>query len=90
MDNKLSFIRTVSIDRFKAINGVSKISIIKGKEDKKFFSCPEDSELRGAISHTTDFSKPVVISTVVSTEDGSQFLLMHNQANNDANTIATL
>lgn len=90
MDNKLSFIRTVSVNRFKTLNGVEKINIIKGKEDKKFFSCPEDSALRGAVSSTTDFSKPIVISTVVSTEDGAEFYLMHNQANNDANVAATL
>ena len=90
MDSTLSFIRTVSVNRFKTLNGVDKINIINGKEGKKFFSCPEDTELRGAVSHTTDFSKPVVISTVVSTNDGAQFYLMHNQANNDANVAATL
>ena len=89
--NNLTFTKSVSVNRFKAINGISKLNIVKSpKTGKFFFVCPEDSSIRGTISTTIDYNKDLMISDVVNTEDGTSFLMLHNDGNSSANVIQTL
>ena len=89
--SNLTFTKTVSVNRFKAINSINKIDIVKNpKTDKLFFVCPEDNEIRGTIASTVDYSKDLMISTMVDTETGSSFFMLHNAGNSSANVIQTL
>ena len=89
--NNLKFTKSVSLNRFKAVQGITKINIVKNpKTDKTFFTCPEDSDIRGTIASSTDFSKEIMVSTMVDSETGNSFLMLHNPGNSSANVIQTL
>lgn len=91
MATKLNFTNTVSIARFKAVNTVSAISIIKNPAtDKKFFTCPDDSSLSGKIAEEIDLNLPLYISDCTNPDTGETFRMLHNRADNSANVVATL
>ena len=91
MENTLKFNNTVSIARFKAVNGISTINVIKNPHtEKRFFTCPDDSKLSGKIAEKVNFTEPLFISECADTESGDLFLMLHNRADNTANVVATL
>ncbi len=89
--NNLKFTKSVSLNRFKALMGINKINVVKNPHtDKVFFTSPEDSEIRGTIANTIDYSKELMVSTMVDSETGSTFLMLHNAGNSSANVLQTL
>ena len=89
--NNLTFTKTMSVSRFKSVNGISKINVIKNpKTEKLFFSCPDDSSISGKVANELDYSKDLSVSECVSTEDGSVFYMLHNAGDTSANVQQTL
>lgn len=87
----LTYIESVSLNRFKTINGISKINIVKNpKTDKIFFTCPEDSKFSGKVSKVIDYAQPLMVSTCMDKETGAQFYMLHNQADSSANVLQAL
>ncbi len=82
MDNKLTFLKTLSIADFKASNNNNAIEIIKSpKTDKLFFTC---GQVTGAVS--TDYKESPCVS-LVEGETG-EFWLLHKKSS--GNTVDTL
>lgn len=89
--NALNFNNTVSIARFKTINGISTINVIKNPHtEKRFFTCPEDSKLSGKIAEKINFTEPLFVSECSDPDSGETFMLLHNRTDNTANIVATL
>ena len=89
--NALNFNNTVSIARFKTINGISTINVIKNPHtEKRFFTCPGDSKISGKIAEKINFTEPLFISECADPDSGETFMLLHNRADNTANIVATL
>ena len=91
VNNTLTFVTTQSVSRFKAINGISKLSVkLNPETGKHFFVCPDDSKLSGKVSTGIDLEKELSISECVSTVDGTTFYMMHNTGDSSANTVKEL
>lgn len=89
--NALNFNNTVSIARFKAINGITTINVVKNPHtEKRFFTCPEDSKLSGKISEKINFTEPLFVSECADPDSSETFMLLHNRTDNTANIVATL
>jgi len=88
--SELKFVRTISIAKFKAINNVSAIKVIKNPNEggKVFFSCPDDTTISGKVSTKLDIEKEMVISFCE--EDNASFYMLHNANDSTENTIVTL
>jgi len=89
---KLSFLKTWTIDEFKQANNVSKIDVLKNNVTGKcFFSFGQNG--RGACSKkasTGELTNPV-ISQVCSANTGEMFFLLHQKGENGgAITVAVL
>ena len=83
--SQLIFVSTISLADFKDQQGVSTVDIIKNPNtDKLFFSTGSST---GAVSTKLDTDKVINVS-LVRTEDGVEFYLMHNKA--DENIVATV
>lgn len=83
MENKLKFIKTLSVADFKAQNNNNGIDIIKNPNtDKLFFTCGHTT---GAVS--SDYKESPCVSLVVGTDD-VEFWLIHKKAT--ANTVDSL
>lgn len=77
MEN-LNFTATVPVAEFKAEAGASVLQIIKNPHTGKvFFKC---GEMSGKVAQKGYKPNPVV-STVVDTETGEEFYMLHNAAN---------
>lgn len=89
--NTAKFTKTVSISRFKQLMGINKINIVKNPNTGKvFFTSPDDSDIRGTVAIEIDYTKDLMISTLVNEEDGVTFYMLHNAGNNTANVLQTL
>ena len=89
--NKATFTKTVSIDRFKQLRGINKINIVRNPNTSKvFFVSPDDSDIRGTVATTIDYTKDLMVSTLVNEEDGNTFYMLHNVGNNNTNVLQTL
>lgn len=86
MDNNLTFNETLTIEQFKSKEMVSRLDIKRNpKTGKLFFAYGSKT---GAVATAGIPSKPVVSS--VTTPDGENFYLLHEEGNGGAPTLATL
>ena len=91
MENTLKFNSTVSINRFKAVNNISAINVIKNPHtQKRFFTCPDDSSISGKIAEKINFGEPLFVSECADTDSGESFRLLHNRADNTPNVVQVL
>jgi len=90
MEKNLKFLKTMSVEDFKAANGVDKIDILKSEiSNKSFFAYGFET---GACSHkvlTGELTNPV-ISQVCSAETGETFYLLHQKGEGGATLLGTL
>ena len=90
MDGKLKFLKTWSVSQFKAEQSIDQIEIKKNEATGKCFfvygfesgACSEKFESGG-------LTKPV-ISQVCSSETGEMFMLLHQQGEGTAQTLAVM
>lgn len=90
MEKNLTFLKTMSIADFKALQNVEKIEIKRNEHSGKcFFVYGFET---GACSHkvkTGEVTIPV-ISEVCSADTGDTFFLLHQKGEGGATTLATL
>jgi hypothetical protein len=80
--NTLKFSDTLSVAKFKAINGISKLNLIKSPiSGKRFFNSPDDSKIGGKVSEAIDMSQELFISTCTDETTGDSFNMLHNTSN---------
>ena len=90
-DSTLQFRETYSIDRFKSMNNVKELRIIKNPHTSKlFFTCPDDSTISGKVGKEGWQDDPV-ISLCVDTSTGETFHMLHKKGSDSSeNVVATL
>ena len=91
MVRDLAFLQTWSIPQFKQLNGIERIDIKRNEKTQKlFFVYGLETGTCSKKAESGEIDNPV-ISEVVSTQTGEQFLLLHQQGEGGgATTIATL
>lgn len=88
---KLNFNVTMSVDRFKSVNNINSIDVVKNPNTGKlFFTCPQDSSISGKIAKEIDFNGDLAISQCTGTEAGEEFYMLHNHVQLTDNVQHTL
>jgi hypothetical protein len=87
--NTLRFLSTVTVDEFKAEQGIDRIDIFRHeKSGKNFFAYGNE---RGAVysKYPSEPLKEPMISHV-ETSEGEKFFMLHNKGDGGATKMATL
>ena len=87
--DSLKFLKTMSVEDFKAQHGLTKIDIFRNeKTEKHFFAWGNDYGAVYAKYPVEPLKEPMV--SEVETSTGEQFFLLHNKGEHSATKMETL